>query len=94
MGHTAIATASPHSAASLLAFGASVVLQYCSPTILADVRTHGSFTYLVTSSGDVSSQHAIIDLLSLTGGRFASVLPLSAEIELPEDVEIVHPTFS
>lgn len=48
----------------------------------------------MTSSSDASSQHAIIDLLSLTGSRFTSVLPLSAEIELPENVEMVYATFS
>jgi len=94
VGHTVIATASPHSNASLLALGASVVLDYRSSTIVADLRAHGPFSYLMTCSGDASSQHAIIDLLSLTGGRFASVLPLSAEIEPPSNVEIVNTAFS
>lgn len=94
VGHTVVATASPHSTPSLLALGASTVLDYHAPTILADLRAHGPFTYLMTCSGDVLSQSTIINLLSPTGGRFASVLPLGAGVDLPANVEIVYTAFS
>ncbi|KAF3039358.1 hypothetical protein E8E12_005991 [Didymella heteroderae] len=94
VGHTVIATASPHSIPSLLGLGASTVLDYRSTTILADLRAHGPFTYFLTCSGDALSQRTIIDLLSPTGGRFASVLPLSTGVELPANVDMVYAAFS
>lgn len=94
VGHTVIATASPHSIPSVLALGASTVIDYRAPTILADLRAHGPFTYLMTCSGDALSQSTITELLSPTGGRFASVLPLSAGVDLPANVEIVYTAFS
>ncbi|KAF1923203.1 oxidoreductase domain-containing protein [Didymella exigua CBS 183.55] len=94
LGYTVTATASPRSLPSLTSLGASIVLDYRSPTILAEIRAHGPFAYLFTASGDASSQRALIGLLSPTGGRFASVLPLSEEVELPANVEIVYKSFS
>lgn len=49
VGHTVVATASPHSTASVLALGASSVLDYRSPTILADLRGNRIATERVDS---------------------------------------------
>ena len=94
VGHTVICTASPHSHSFLLALGASSVFDYKASDVLDQLRASGPFMYAMTASGDPASQHAIAELLQPTGGRFASVLPLSSEVNLPSNVEVIYTAFS
>lgn len=58
---------------------------------MEQLRKLGPYKYLFTASGDSASQQALAALLP-EGGRFASVLPGSAD--LPAGVEIVYAAFS
>jgi NADPH:quinone reductase-like Zn-dependent oxidoreductase len=89
-----ICTASPRSASELKKVGASEVIDYRSPDVLQQLTTQGPYKYIMTASGDPHSQSTIAALFSPTGGRFASVLPLSSTIRLPFNVEIVYTAFS
>jgi NADPH:quinone reductase-like Zn-dependent oxidoreductase len=92
VGYTIIATASPHSASHLESIGASLVLDYKSPTIISDLRSLGPYKFLFTTSGDPTSQKALAELLQPDGGKFASTL--KGEVNLPSNVERIYETFS
>ncbi|KAF2622462.1 oxidoreductase domain-containing protein [Macroventuria anomochaeta] len=94
VGHTVICTASPRSTTYLTQLGASAVIDYKAADVLSQLCALGPFKYLMTASGDASSQQTIAELLRPSGGKFASVLPLSAGVELPSNVEVIYTAFS
>jgi NADPH:quinone reductase-like Zn-dependent oxidoreductase len=91
-GHTVIVTASPRSTSTLTALGASAVVDYKSSDVLEQLIALGPYKYIFTASGDSTSQSTISSLLQPSGGKFASVLPLSTS--LPSNVEVVYTAFS
>jgi len=94
VGHTVIVTASPRDFERQISIGASEVLDYKDPEVLAKLKTLGPFKYAISASGDETSQRAIASLLSESseGGKFASVL--GGDYEFPPNVERIYMAFS
>jgi NADPH:quinone reductase-like Zn-dependent oxidoreductase len=86
-----IATASPRGFAHLKGIGASHALDYKSFEIESQLRKLGPFKYLMTASGDPTSQQVLGRLLQPNGGRFLSTR--AGEVDLPSNVERVYNTF-
>lgn len=86
-----IATASPRGFEHLKKLGATEILDYKSPSIIADLLALGPFKYMYTTSGDSASQQALATLLQPEGGKFASTL--GGDVKLPENVERVYEFF-
>ncbi|KAK4690416.1 hypothetical protein P7C71_g6368, partial [Lecanoromycetidae sp. Uapishka_2] len=91
VGYTVIATASPRGFSHLKELGASQVLDYKNPDIESELRSLGPFQFMMTASGDSTSQQTISQLLQPAGGRFASTL--GGNINLPENVERIYEMF-
>ncbi|KAL2046885.1 hypothetical protein N7G274_000903 [Stereocaulon virgatum] len=91
VGYTVIATVSPRGFAHLKEVGASHVLDYKSSEIESQLRKLGPFHYLMTASGDPTSQQVLGRLLQPNGGRFLSTR--AGEVGLPSNVERVYNTF-
>jgi len=68
------------------------VVDYRTADVVDKLRQFGPYKYLLTASGDAASQKALATLLQPAGGKFASVLPNTAE--LPSNVEMVYNAFS
>lgn len=84
-------TASPRAADNLHKLGATQVLDYKAPDIESQLRGLGPFKFVMTASGDPTSQKVIGNLLQPAGGKFASTL--GGEIDLPSNVERVYLSF-
>ena len=67
-----IATAHPRGFTHLKEIGASEVLDYKSSEIGSQLRKMGHLKYLMTASGDPTSQQTLSNLLQPNGGRFIS----------------------
>jgi len=92
VGYTVIVTASPRDTERKKSIGASEVLDYKAPDTLERLRALGPYKYLITASGDPTSQKTIASLLQPEGGTFASVL--GGDFELPANVKRVYAAFS
>ena len=92
VGHTVVVTASPRDNERQQKLGAKHVVDYRAADVIDKLRQLGPYKYLFTASGDAASQTALATLLQPTGGKFASVLPNTAE--LPSNVEMVYRAFS
>jgi len=91
VGHTVIATASPRDVTHLISIGANAVIDYHSPTIVEDIRSHGPFKFILNAVGNPESHMAIAALIYPPGGSYASVLPAQ---NLPENVKAIYTSFS
>lgn len=60
---------------------------------MEQLHQQGPFKYLFTASGDTGSHQALAALLP-DGGKFGSVLPVAAGVELPASIEVVYSAFS
>nr|ANM86638.1 putative alcohol dehydrogenase [Cladonia uncialis subsp. uncialis]AUW30841.1 putative alcohol dehydrogenase [Cladonia uncialis subsp. uncialis] len=77
--------------AHLETVGASKVVDYKSPNVEAQLRELGPFKFLMTASGDPTSQQVLASLLQPNGGRFISVR--AGEVELPKNVDRIYNMF-
>ncbi|RMZ70799.1 alcohol dehydrogenase [Pyrenophora seminiperda CCB06] len=92
VGFTVVTTASPRDNERQQKLGATHVVDYRAADVVDKLRQLGPYKYLFTASGDAASQKALATLVQPTGGKFASVLPSTAE--LPSNVDIIYDAFS
>lgn len=92
VGYTVVVTASPRDNERQQKLGTTHVVDYRAADVVGKLRQLGPYKYLFAASGDAASQTALATLLQPTGGKFASVLPSTAD--LPSNVEIVYKAFS